>query len=145
MKIYKKIIIFVIVFAVGAGAGVGGTFLKTKFFSGGNAEAGQAEKIPDEIGPLVEMDEFMVNLKGGGMLKTEITLEGFDKNSAEPLQEKIIFLRDKVITVLSSKTAQDVSSATGKEELKKELIQELNKVCNDQLQDVLFKSFIYSI
>ena len=76
----KKILVFVGILVLGIGVGVGGMVVKEKFFTS-EESAAQSTKKPDKIGPVIELKEFLVNLDGGGMLKTEITIEGVDENS----------------------------------------------------------------
>jgi len=141
-RISRKFLAYVLVFLVGAGAGVGGTIVKDKIFPP-DGEKMAAYEI-DEIGPLFELEEFIVNLDGGGMVKTEIIIEGKNAKSLEGITTKEIFLRDRIISVLGSKSFNEVTTQK-REELKKELVVELNKVCANQVKDVLFKNFVYSI
>lgn len=141
----KKVFAVLGVFVIGIGIGVGGMVLKERFFPSGDTKTVYVEKKPDEIGPLIEMKEFLVNLDGGGMIKTEITIEGINSKSEEKIKAKEIFLRDRIISVLGSKGISDVRSSEGRETLKGELISQLNEICTDEVKDVLFKSFIYSL
>ena len=86
----------------------------------------------------------MVNLDGGGMLKTELAIEGKNSKSEEKIKAKEVFLRDRILSVLSSKGIADVRSPEGREKLKQDLITNLNEVCPDEINDVLFRSFIYT-
>jgi len=141
----KKILIFFGIFAIGAGMGVGSMMLKEHFFPSEGTKVVYVEKKPDEIGPLIEMEEFVVNLAGGGILKTELTIEGINTKSEEKIKSKEIFLRDRILKVLGTKRFDDVSSTEGRESLKVELVSELNEICKDEVKDVLFKGFIYSL
>jgi len=140
IRISKKFLAFFLVFLLGAGAGVGGTILKDIYFPGEQ----QAVTKKTEIGPLIELDEFLVNLDGGGMLKTELAIEGKNSKSEEKIKAKEVFLRDRILSVLSSKGIDDVRSPEGREKLKQDLITNLNEVCPDEINDVLFRSFIYT-
>ncbi|AHF10614.1 MULTISPECIES: flagellar basal body-associated FliL family protein [Dehalobacter] len=144
MKI-KSIVVPLIFMVIGAGLGVGGMIVKDKIFPGSASGTAQVEKKDtEEVGPLIEMEEeFMINLDGGGMVKTNIVLEGANKKSAEKITEKEIFLRDRIISVVGSKGIDDIRTNEGREKLKKELLTELNDVCGDQIKEVLFKNFIY--
>lgn len=137
VKISKKVIIIVVIVLIILG--VGGYFAKQKFFP-----ANQEKVVEETVGPLVELESFMVNLNDGGMLKAEITIEGMNEKSEEKLIEKEIFFRDRINSVISSKGINDVRTNEGREILRKELITELNKICPGEVKDVLFSSFLYS-
>lgn len=140
----KKVFVFIGIFILGVGIGVGGMVLKERFLPSENTNVVYAGQKSVEIGPLIELGEFLVNLDGGGMLKTEITIEGINGKSEEKIKAKEIFLRDRIISVLGSKGKGDVRSGESREKLKSELITELNDICPDQVKNVLFKSFVYS-
>ena len=105
----------------------------------------RAEKKAQEIGPLLDLDEMIVNLNGGGILKTEITIEGMDTKSEEHLKNKEVFLRDRAITVLTAKSLEDVRTVEGRLTIKEELIKEMNKISPENIKDVLFRNFIYTL
>jgi flagellar FliL protein len=144
IKFSRKILVFILVFVLGTGAGVGGLTLKEKIFPNPNGKTQSVEKKSDEVGPVVQLKEFLVNLDGGGMLKTEIAVEGVNAKSEEEIKNKEIFLRDRIIAVLSAKKMSDVRTTQGRDNLKKELVTGLNEVCQDKIKDVLFTSFVYS-
>ncbi len=123
------------------GLGVGSMLLKEKMFPTNENTAA----VVKEKGPLVELKEFTVNLDGGGIVKTEITVEGVNKDSQTVLEEEKAFLRDKALAILASQKITDVSTAVGREKLRSTLLTELNNVSNNKIQDVLFNSFMYSI
>lgn len=142
----RKFLFIILIFIIGIGLGVGGMILKERFFPSPDTKIVYVDKKPEEtIGPLIEMKEFLVNLDGGGMVKTEITIEGVNAKSEAKIMEKEIFLRDRIISVLGSKGIADVRSSEGREKLKTELVSQLNQICQDEIKDVLFKSFIYSL
>ncbi len=139
----KKLFLFLGIFVIGIGIGVGGMILKEHFFPGEDTKIVYVERKPDEIGPLIELKEFLVNLNGGGMVKTEITIEGVNAKSEEKIRAKEIFIRDRIISVLGSKKMADVLP-TERDGLKNELVTQLNEICHDEVRDVLFTGFIYS-
>jgi flagellar FliL protein len=141
--ISRKFFAVVGILVIGMGLGAGSMVLKERFFPTGQVQFDK-EKKHKEIGPLIEMEEIFVNLDRGGFIKTEITLEGVNSKSKEKIQAQEVFLRDRIIMVLGSKGLQDVQT-DGREKLKKELLTELNKICHDEIKDVLFKNFVYQI
>lgn len=104
----------------------------------------QAEKKAQEIGPLLNLEEIIVNLSGGGILKTKITIEGTNPKSAEILKSKEVFLRDRTISVLASKRITEVNNEDGKEIIKEVLIDEFSKICPNNVKNVLFRDFVFS-
>lgn len=144
IKIGKKFIVYLLVLVIGIGVGTGGMILKERFLPSNSAGVTTVNNNTSEVGPFIELSEFTINLDGGGIVRTEITIEGVNKKSKEKITEKEIFLRDRVIAVIGSKDLEGIRTAESREELKKELVTELNKECGDQIKDVLFKSFIYS-
>lgn len=144
MKRVGKFFIIAGVFILGLVVGAGLMSTKMVLLADKFQVVGQAQRNPNVIGPLIDLGEFTVNLSGGGALKTEITLEGFDRSSTKVIQEKQAFLTDRTITVLSSKKISVVSQPEGRGKIKSELLSELNELCNNQIKDVLFTSFIYS-
>jgi len=137
---FKKITLLLIPVILGAALGAGGTlgvqsFLKTNTV--------QKDEAPREEGPLVPIGEFTVNLKGNAFLRTELVVEGVEKKDGEFLSTREIFLKDRVNSVLSTKSLAEVATAEGREKLRSELVAELNKVASDKVYNVLFLSFVY--
>lgn len=148
-KRIMTIIGIIVIFIIGLGLGVGTLSyigkIPLKIPVVEKFKKSQAEKKAQEIGPLFHFEEIIVNLHGGGILKTEITIEGTNSKSAERLKSKEVFLRDRTIAVLASKQISDVKTTEGHSLIKEELIQEMNKISPNDVKDVLFRNFIYSI
>lgn len=136
----KTILMIAIVAVVGIALGVGGTIGVEKFLI--KTPAAKSATPEKKDGPLVALGEFTVNLQGG-FLKTSITLEGTDSKSGEILKSKDAFLKDRVISVLSNKTIEQVQTPAAREKLRQELIAKLNEVADNKIQDVLFVTFVY--
>lgn len=135
----RKAIIFIILAVfLGSALGVGGTLGVQKFF----LDKGTTELTQKKEGPVVAIGEFTVNLQGGAFLKTSIAVEGIDIKSEETLKAKDPFIKDRINTVLSSKSLNDMQPAA-REELKSELITQLNEIAGNKIQNILFLSFVY--
>lgn len=145
IRLSKKVIIIIGIFIVVAGLGGVGFVFKDKFPPYKIFIEAYAQKKLLETGPLLDLEEIVVNLNGGGILKTEITIEGTNSKSGEHLKAKEAFLRDRTISVLASKEIQDVRTDEGRYIIKEELIREMNRVCPNEVKDVLFRNFIHSI
>lgn len=138
MKKLLKTLVFVL---IGIVIGVGGTLGFQSIFS--KTAATKTVAAPQKDGPLVSIGDFMVNLQTGGFLKTTITVEGVDAKAEQVLKDKSAFMIDRVNMVLSSQSISGLQTPQGKEKLRQELIKNLNEVTGNEVQDVLFVSFIY--
>jgi flagellar FliL protein len=99
-----------------------------------------------EIGPIYPLDPFTVNLKsvnGSRYLKCTINLE-LDSPDTQPELDKIKpAIRDVIIRILSSKTVPEISTAKGKEKLKKELKKNINAILpKGEIRHVYFTAFV---
>ncbi|HVJ49547.1 flagellar basal body-associated FliL family protein [Desulfitobacterium sp.] len=135
----KSVVTVIITAILGVVIGVGGTIGVQSFLLPKPATTTQ---IVTQDGPVVEIAEFTVNLQGGSFLKTQIAVEGTDKKSDVEIKAKIDFIKDRINTMLSSKSLADMQPQN-RDKLKKELIAQLNEVTGNKVQDVLFLTFIY--
>ncbi len=99
-----------------------------------------------EIGPMYPMDKFIVNLYTEGSdryIKTAINFElGSEELSAE-LDLKKPLIRDIVIKTLSAKTYEEISTIRGKENLKDDIVMQVNQVLSDgQVNNIFFTDFV---
>jgi flagellar basal body-associated protein FliL len=119
-----KLPLFIILFLVIAGSGgvVGKIFL-------GGKDAKKSEKLSEEVGAKMTLEEFLVNLAGGGehYLKATLALGLAKGESEEKLKEELAPIRDAILSALSSKDLKDVSSESGKDKLKMEIVDKVNK------------------
>jgi flagellar FliL protein len=130
----------------------GGGFGAKKFVLSGSKGAEhkkEAKKEVKEPGPILDLgDEFIINLNGGGYARTKIAVElgaevkggGEGRGGAELMAP----MRDLVITVLSSKSRFELTSAEGKESTKKELIDRINKKFAARGQDGLVQEVYFT-
>jgi flagellar protein FliL len=138
----KTILLIVLTVFLGVAVGVGGTIGVQKLFLDDKSVTAEPKSTPKKEGPVVPVGEFTVNLQGGAFLKTSIAVEGIDTKSQETLVAKDAFIKDRINTVLSSKSMQDMQPNV-REKLKTELIAQLNDVTGNKIQNVLFLSFVY--
>ncbi len=98
------------------------------------------------IGPMYALNKFIVNLSSDGgnrYLRTSINLELSSPEFQAEVDKKKPLIRDIIIRVLSAKSYEEISTIRGKENLKDELVNELNKVFVDgQVRNVFFTEFV---
>lgn len=105
------------------------------------AEEEEEEEI--EVGHAMALDEFMVNLSGGGdhYLRATIAL-GLRKGlSEEKVKHHVHPIRDAILSVLTSKTLKDLSTPGGREQLKRELLQAVNEAVEEEEEPIAGKIY----
>ena len=83
-----------------------------------------------EMGPIYPLDTFIVNLLGGkgkNYLKAKVELEMDSAKLKEEVDKRLPQIRDGILTLLSSKTHDDIKSLEGKFQLRAEIISMLNQ------------------
>jgi len=99
-------------------------------------------------GVMIPIDEFVVNLANPGetkYLKFSLVLEAPIKNGdlETEIENSVPKIRDTIITILSSKTVDEISTPQGKLSLKQELLRRINFfLTKGKLLDVYISEFI---
>ena len=100
----------------------------------GKDKAKAEKKAAAEVGISLPLDEFLVNLSGGGdhYLRTTLSL-GLKKGiTEEQAKEHVASMRDAILTVLSTKSIKDLSNAKGREDLKEEMLKKINEATGEE-------------
>ena len=139
----KKKILPLLMLILGIGFGCGGMIVREMLYPP-EIEIKYSLREPDAVGPTVDIGEITANLQGGGMVKTEIILEGVNKKSAEVIESRLIFVRDRIHQILITRSPADINTAEGQEDLKGELLAQVNEMLGDNVNKVLFSSFIFT-
>ncbi len=112
-------------------------------------EEGAGEEHEEEHPPIYEkLDQFTVNLSDQeSYLQTEVQLVIADVKVQEKIKVRMPEVRDAMIRLLSSKTAEELGQPDGKDMLAEEIQQELNNVLgikkdSQGVKKVLFGAFI---
>lgn len=115
-----------------------------------NAPATQVViKQAQEMGPVISLgNDILVNIRSEeGMehfLKTNIVLEldNNDKTSAE-VSKRIPQIRDLIINVLASKTKEKIIEKEGKDQVRSEIINNINQLMTTgKVRNIYFQDFI---
>ena len=114
----------------------------------GEQEEAHVEEV-EEAAPIYErLETFTVNLADQeSYLQVEVSLKLADVKVQERLKTRMPEVRDVLLRLLSSKTAEELITPEGKAELAKEVRKEVNgvigaKKADQGVKDVLFTSFI---
>lgn len=149
----KKLLIILAVAIVLVIGGAGGAYFLLSAKGGGHGEgkaakAEQGEEAQGENGKAIvkNMDPFVVNLtdaQGTRYLKAVIQLEVNSELASQEIDQKIPAIRDDIISLLSSKSFEDIATEPGKRELKKTMLDRINKNLKDgQVTHIFFTEFV---
>lgn len=84
----------------------------------------EAKKDVEEESLIVPLDSVIVNLCGSGgrrYLKAKINLEARDGEVKKKIESKSVQIKDRLISILSSKTLEDIEGLEGQENLRREI------------------------
>ncbi len=141
-KSKKKLFIIVGAIVVLLGGGAGAWF----FMQGGHATAKEAEapKVPVYL----PLETFTVNLQGSEQyLQTDITLQVSDAAQVDAIKLHMPRVRSRLLTLLSSKQADELVTAADKKKLAQEILAQVKQPFDpngkpQQVDDVLFTTFV---
>ncbi|MCX7913345.1 MAG: flagellar basal body-associated FliL family protein [Thermodesulfovibrionales bacterium] len=139
----KKLIIIIAIALLVFG---GGGFFAYSTFFGSQSKEGSAQKTEKSKtkSAMMPLDPFILNLaEHGRFLKLTIQLELSDAANQPLATERIPQLRDAIITLVSSKSAESLSSPEGKFLLKDEILLRANQaVGKDIFKNLYFTEFV---
>jgi flagellar FliL protein len=153
----KKLIIMILaaILVLGAGAGAGWYFTQGAAAHGEeDAPAKESKKKkkkdPDAKAEYVPIESFTVNLQpenGEQYLQVQFTLQVGGAEQGTLVKDNMAIVRNRVLLLLSSKKASEISTVEGKQqlanEIKASITEPFEKDGDEQeVSDVLFTSFI---
>jgi flagellar protein FliL len=125
----------------------GGVAVYSLFFSGKGGESSQETKHElknDTKTSLIALDSFVLNLsEQGRFLKVTMQFEIADQANLPLVTERTPQLRDAIITLMSSKSAETLSSPEGKLQIKDEILLRANQaIGKDVFKNLYFTEFV---
>lgn len=153
----KKLIIIIVALVLVLGAGGGGAawyFMHDKGEAHEEEAPAKKKKKEKKAGPpeYLPVDPFTVNLQPGEdgseqYLQLAVTLEVGSAEEKENIKVNMAKVRSRVLLLLSSKKAADLSTPEGKIQLAKEIVEQTSEPFEPRgdkqdVVDVLFTSFI---
>lgn len=144
-KSKKMLFIIIGVLCLLIGGGASYYFLGMKK----DAPGEEVKKVAEPKDPIyVVLDPFTVNLSGAGQyLQMAITLQMKGEKDGLRLKTYLPSVRSRVLSILSSKTADDISTADGKEALKLQIKEVIERPFAEgsiapEIAEVLFTAFV---
>ncbi len=145
-KIMKLAIIGAGIVLILGGAFTGWILIKGKGGDNGTAAAKADETAKDTPGHIVTMDPFIINLADPGevtYLKIAVNLEVDSEKMTAEIQKRMPQIRDAILMLLSSKTADDVKSTGGKLKLQDDIVLRINNFLQTgKIKAVYFTEFV---
>lgn len=136
------VVLFILGLIVLGAASFGGVYLFMKTNKTVSAQPVIVEQV------YVDLDEFTINLADDGgrrYFKGEISL-GYDKENkkiADELESNKVVIRDAIIFYFKGQKAEYINDITNKEQIKEELIANINKeLQKGKITDLRFKNMI---
>lgn len=131
-------------------ATVGSAFATYLIFGrGGTEEGAQAAETTTRraMGPTYDVGEFTLNLTSTTnqlrFIRTRIVLETTDSKVVSQLEKRAPQIRDQLISLLRSRTVEQLSSAEGMELLRFDIIKSMNTLVErGEITDVFFIDLI---
>lgn len=127
---------------------LGGGGAAAWYFTQGGDSHKEAEAEPAKPPVFLPLETFTVNLADGEKyLQTDITLQVGDQAQADDIKLHMPRVRSRLLTMLSSKHAEELATAADKDKLAKDIKALINqpfaaKGKPQQVDDVLFTSFV---
>ncbi len=148
----KKVPINIIIICIlGLCLAGGGIFVwKSGLFSKGSDDSDIDAKAETEtqelIGPILSLETFIVNLigdRGKNYLKAKVELELDSELTTAEINKRLPQIRDSILTLLSSKSNEDINTLEGKFQLRAEIMSAVNQYLKTgKIKNVYFTDFI---
>jgi len=138
----KALLIIIVAASIVLGAG---GFVGYKLLAGKEGDTASDTKI-DEKTSIIALDPFVLNLSDRGRyLKVTIQFEVTDIALQSAVRDRTPQLRDTIITLVSSKSINSISSPEGKFQLKDEVLFRANQIMGmekDVFKNLYFTEFV---
>jgi flagellar FliL protein len=127
---------------------LGGGGAAAWFLTQGSHDSKEAHVEPPKAPIFLPLETFTVNLQGGEQyLQTDITLQVADEADVEAFKLQMPRVRSRLLTLLSSQSAEGLSSPESKKKLVKDILVQMKLPFDpngkpQQVTDVLFTTFV---
>ena len=150
----KKLFIIigaVVLLLVIGGAAAWFFFLKPQPPSPEELDPGSQVPVPDitqktEIGPMVNIEEFVVNIISGDTphyVKASLTVELTSEDAQPEVEQRMPQVRDAVLLLIGNKTYEELQDLQGKRQLKAELTSKINSFLQTgKIKAIYFTNFV---
>ena len=97
-----------------------------------------------KLGPTTNLNQFLVNLADGRQyVKMNISFEVSNQETVTEIKERKPQVRDKIISILRTKTHQEITSNQGTRKLRTEVMTQINQILlKGKITNVFFTEFV---
>ncbi len=150
-KSNKKLIIIIVAVVLLLGGGLAAWLLTSGGHDTEGENATEEKHVAEVVAPVfVKLDTFTVNLnpeEGDKYLQVDITLNASEKADADMLEQYMPQVRNRVLMILTSKLASEISDMEGKKILGQELTEQINQPYSEgaeplKVKETFFTSFV---
>jgi len=146
--IILAVVILVLLLAGGFGAWY---FMKAKADPDEKNDPARQVPVPAlgqqaQIGPMVNIDEFIVNIISGDAahyVKASLTVELTNEQVKTEVEQRMPQVRDAILLLIGNKTYEELQDLQGKKQLKAELLEKINSFLQTgKVASVYFTNFV---
>jgi flagellar protein FliL len=154
-KSKKKLFIIIgaVILALLVGGGAGGYFFLKKKEPPPEEKKDPGHEVPvpkldpkGEIGPMVEVKEFIVNIiseDANHYVKASLSIELSSEVTKEEVNLRMPQIRDSILLLVGNKTFEELQDLQGKKQLKAEMTSKINGVLKSgQVKSIYFTDFV---
>lgn len=97
----------------------------------------------EPIGAIFPLEAFVVNLSGGRFIRCQVQLEFTGREVPRKFYPRVVAVRDTLISLLASKTQDDLLNNRGRDALRDEIKDAVNEVLRkEEVKRVYFTQFV---
>lgn len=143
----KSLIMIILIATIAIGAGAGGTWYAMKIMGGDESEPAKPKEKPTTF---VDLDIFTVNLQpevNSQYLQVGLTVKTRETSVVAEIKKQMPEIRNRILMLLSSKKATEISGVAGKQQLSQQIVDEIRQSLSktelqEEVLEVLFTSFV---
>ena len=143
----KSLIMIILIANIAIGAGAGGTWYAMKIMGGDESEPAKPKEKPTTF---VDLDIFTVNLQpevNSQYLQVGLTVKTRETSVVAEIKKQMPEIRNRILMLLSSKKATEISGVAGKQQLSQQIVDEIRQSLSktelqEEVLEVLFTSFV---
>lgn len=109
----------------------------------GAEEQDELDENEAPLGAMFPMESFVVNLSGGRYIRAQVQLEFVDRDVPARFYTRLVPIRDAMIRLLASRSAEDLAEADGYDTLKSDVRELINTILkHEDVKNVYFTQFV---